>query len=128
MASITVRQSAKVELVPCGACQSWVALTAKQLDELKSTHNTFYCPLGHPRAYNDKNYAELLKDEQRKVNEMKIRQDELLLLVSGQKREIADQARKLNRVEKGACPECKRHFVNVERHMANKHPQSESEK
>ncbi len=124
---MTVKQSLKVDLIPCGMCRSYIALAPSQQDDLKATHASFYCPLGHARHYPAKNDAELLTDEQRKVRELKAHQDELLLVVGVQKREIANQKRKLARVEKGVCPECRRHCVNVERHMQNKHPEARGE-
>jgi len=77
----------------------------------RQDHARFYCPHGHANWYE---YETDLEKEQRKsamlADQVRMEREE---------RQKAE--RKLKRVEKGTCPKCNRHFVNVERHMKSKH-------
>jgi hypothetical protein len=77
-----------------------------------------YRPLGHTFVYNPssevKRLREALAAEQSRHAQTRARAESA-------EQTAARQERKLKRVEKGTCPECQRHFVNVARHMKSKH-------
>jgi hypothetical protein len=75
-----------------------------------------YCPLGHQWHYMGKSEA---TKERERANRAEAQ------LVAAQDQLEAEQrahARTRKRVANGVCPCCHRSFVNVKRHMANKHP------
>ncbi|MBU8834159.1 hypothetical protein KL858_32590 [Mycolicibacterium goodii] len=96
----------------------------------REDHRNFYCPNGHVMGY-------LGKTEAQKERE---RADRLQRLVESREADIRFEQRRLmserrahaatkgqltktkKRVANGVCPCCNRHFANVERHMANQHP------
>lgn len=89
----------------------------------------FYCPLGHSQSYTAgevKKLQDQLATEQRRrewaETSARAARDQARA-AERSKAAIKGQLTKTrNRISKGACPCCKRHFVNVERHMAGKHP------
>jgi hypothetical protein len=95
----------------------------------KGPDRTFYCPNGHGQSY-IKSEADKLREEL--ANEKRRRQwaEE----DARRQRQDAEHFKKSRDAYKGSvtklkkraaagmCPCCNRHFVNLERHMATKHP------
>lgn len=50
--------------VICGACEAVVCFPPARYRELKRTHETWYCPNGHPRAWLGKS------DEEKRIEEL----------------------------------------------------------
>lgn len=102
---------------------------------LKDRGRSFYCPLGHGQVYSGKTEAQKLREqlefEQRRVVRMQAEQDRLRAERDHESRRRAaaqGQVTKIKkRVGKGTCPCCNRHFENVSRHMASKHPEFHAE-
>lgn len=90
---------------------------------------SFYCPNGHPQAY-----TESEADRLRKALETSKQQNAMWQDDARQQRQRAEAAersasaqrgvvtRLKNRAAAGVCPCCNRTFVNLQRHMAGKHP------
>jgi len=78
-----------------------------------------YCPLGHEFYFSESFEKKL----QREREQHQATRD----LLSAEERSHSATKGQLTktkkRVAKGVCPCCKRHFTNVERHMASKHPE-----
>lgn len=94
----------------CCTCGTPFAMATRIGDERRQIGGNFYCPNGHPITYGQtevKALREQLAQEQTRHAQTRAARD--------------DAQRKLARVEKGICPHCKRHFTNVERHIASKH-------
>ena len=109
-----------VELVTeeCCSCGTIFGLTDFFMKEARKDHRWFYCPNGHRQHYTSETEAEknarLLREEQTRHQRTLQRENE-----ERAAREKAE--RKLKRVANGVCPECKRSFANLARHMACKH-------
>lgn len=89
----------------------------------------FFCPLGHGQVYS-KSETQRLREElarterQRDWSQTNARMYRDQLGASERsKAAIKGQLTKTRkRIANGVCPCCKRHFVNVERHMQGQHP------
>lgn len=77
----------------------------------REDHKEFVCPNGHAQYYPQETDAEKYKRKSQMLAEQ--------VRMEREQREKAE--RKLKRVHRGVCPECKRTFANVERHMKSKH-------
>lgn len=77
-----------------------------------------YCPLGHTFIFNDTIEEQLTRE--------RIRHAATKDLLQAEERSHTATRGHLTRQRKraaaGLCPCCKRHFTNVERHVASKHP------
>lgn len=82
-----------------------------------------FCPLGHE-------FVPSGESRLKKLERQLAQKDAILDQISAERdcaerRRRAEKAAKTrlkNRIASGACPCCKRHFVNLQRHMASKHP------
>lgn len=92
---------------------------------------TFYCPNGHPMSWYeteaDKERAKRERAEQRLAHERAMRDQAEAEAAHEKRRRAAAQGqvtKMKKRTGKGVCPVpgCKRHFDNLEAHMATKHP------
>lgn len=100
-------------------------------DNLRRTHETFYCPSGHGQCYCGKSNEEKLKAaleaKQREIeyaNREITRQAQRRQCVENSLRVTKGHMTRLKkRVGRGVCPCCNRHFANVENHMASQHPE-----
>lgn len=90
---------------------------------------SFYCPLGHSQVYSVSRIVELENElarvkrqkEWAETNSRRIR-DELQMTERSRAAIKGQLTKTKKRVANGVCPCCKRHFVNVERHMNGQHP------
>lgn len=102
----------------CGECGISFAAPESFWRNRKDDHKTWYCPNGHARHYpgeSEKERAErLLSEEQARHQRTIARENEA-------RAEKEKLERKLKRVSKGVCPECKRTFQNLARHMCSQH-------
>lgn len=82
-----------------------------------------YCPLGHTHVIAGEGKAAKLE---RELQRERARHDQ-----TKAERDAAERSRRAikgahtrtkNRVAKGICPCCNRHFANLQRHMENQHP------
>jgi len=120
----TIEYAVKTEMVTeeCCNCGILFAFTKDFEERKRNDHEYFYCPRGHAQHYTGKSEAEKLKFQldqtQGEVARIRQQRDSALL-------EITQKNKEINRISKriyaGICPDCHRHFLNVERHMENKH-------
>lgn len=108
----------------CCSCGVLFAMSEELYNRKQSQRGeTFYCPNGHGQHYtgeSDKARAErLAKALEREQQARGDEQREATRLIAAQKGQVT-KLRK--RVAAGVCPfGCRRHFVNVERHVASQH-------
>jgi hypothetical protein len=117
---IAIERTLKLYVERCINCGCEFGLPVEFRDELKKSHQVFYCPNGHNMIYSAKSEAEKVRDE------LKRKEAELAAQVEAKivaQQEAARLERKLKRVHKGTCPCCKRSFENLKRHMEQKHPE-----
>ena len=114
----------------CYQCGVLFAMSGDFRGRRLDDHQDFYCPAGHPQHYTGQNEAERLREqldaEKRRTLWYTQAYDqhtaEIRDLGNQLRAQKAAKSRILNRVQNGVCPHCRRHFMNVERHMATKHP------
>jgi hypothetical protein len=115
---------ATVELVAhecsCGA----VYALSEEFDKAKRRdHGTFYCPNGHARHFPGESDLEKLKRQLRAEQDYASNLNGRLDAAEGSLRATKGVVTKLRkRAIAGVCAVCTRHFTDVERHMASKHP------
>jgi hypothetical protein len=87
-----------------------------------------YCPLGHQHQPAGKGRAQILREQ---LDAERTRVGRLREEVQKERRSHsatkANLTKAKKRIGKGVCPCCNRSFVQLERHMATKHPDYASE-
>lgn len=113
----------------CGVCQCMFAMPKSMQEDSRNTGDWFWCPKGHRIHYMETTVQKLEKEIQQERQQKDQIQAELW-----EQQEIRKSAerslkatkgvitRVKNRVSKGICPCCNRHFDNLCRHMKSKHP------
>lgn len=96
---------------------------------LSSPNLSFYCPLGHSQCYTETEEQRLkkkLEQEQARSARLTSQVDQARARAEHEEhraRAYKGQVTKIKkRVGKGVCPCCNRSFVDLARHMENKHP------
>ena len=115
----------------CYKCKQPFGLPHDVQAMLRRSHQTFYCPWGHPQIYIEgeseetklhrerdrlKQDAARLHDSIREYREWAQREQRRSSALKG----VATRLK--NRAAKGVCPCCNRSFENLRRHMSTKHP------
>jgi hypothetical protein len=119
----------KLEQVVCCECGVMYAIPALLRQQKLKDHSNFYCPNGHKQYYAGQTEEDRLRKElEAKQAELDRKQrllmEQLELRTAAERSAIAYKAQttKLkNRILRGVCPFCNRHFDNLERHMKTKH-------
>ena len=107
----------------------WLSQTT--YDTLKRSSQTFRCPWGHEQHYPlGKSEKEKLQDELERERQRRQSAEQNVEFYSQMQKQAERSAaaykgqatRLRNRAKAGICPCCQRHFSQLERHMAAKHP------
>jgi hypothetical protein len=125
MATIQYNEVVTMETIACYCCGVRFAISADHRRSLVKSSEWFYCPNGHKQHYSEDNSEtkrrqqaeQLLKERQEELWRQQARSLEL-------EQELKKVTKKLKRVSKGVCPCCNRTFVDLQRHMATKHPET----
>lgn len=120
------------ETITCcnNKCGLVFAVPAGWKNARRTDHAWFYCPNGHRQYFSEESNLER-EHRLRKASESRLASEQ-----SSHDQTSADrdyQIRRLaatkgvltrtkNRIFRGVCPCCNRHFVNLEQHMMTKHP------
>lgn len=111
----------------CCQCGIPFAITNDFQEQRIQDHQWFYCPHGHPQRYTSESDKEKIKRlEQAVEKERNAKHDaEMRADMVDQQRRAAERElkRTKKRVAAGVCPCCSRSFVQLQRHMATKHPE-----
>ena len=109
----------------CCSCGTPFGIEAELRRNLLRNHNWFHCPLGHSQQYAGESGEERLQrkldEAQRNTNRLG---SEINYLTASLSTAKAENKALKHRARAGVCSFCKRHFVNVERHMASKHKEA----
>lgn len=123
----------------CYACGITFAMPEDYRNRALNDHSrSFYCPAGHQQHYVGKTEAEKLRDQlAEKERLLTVKQNQLAdayrqrdnisreneTLIRS-RRSIQAHVKKIKtRASAGVCPAgCHRHFTNLQRHIATKHP------
>lgn len=119
---MTIRhETITLESTTCITCGVVYAFPVQLMDFHKSHGKTHYCPNGHPQMFVDPEVPRLEKQLRNATERM--RQAEYQL--DGTLRKLGESNKELKRIKRrvraGVCLHCKRHFVNLERHVESKH-------
>lgn len=115
----------------CCNCGVLFAMEYWRTKRLQENHQTFYCPNGHGQSYTGPTEADRLKGQLEAARSLAVREAdrrrEAEARTEAERRSSAAYkghvTRIRNRIANGVCPAgCNRHFDNVERHIASKHP------
>ena len=115
----------------CITCGVVFGVEAGYQQRRKDDHRDYACPNGHWQHYTGETEAEKLRKQLKATEE---RLDLVRNLKAGEARRADHAERRLaatkgvvtklkKRAAAGVCPCCTRHFTNLERHMASKHPE-----
>lgn len=131
MAIVKEEKTILTEKITCYKCGIPFWLDEKHVYYLRQSHESFYCPRGHSQYFPAKSEKEELQDKLQKA----ARDREYLeadLQRARDQRDYSERSKaaykgQITKLKKravaGICPCCNRHFVALERHMANKHPE-----
>ncbi len=115
------------ECIDCGVI---FAIPVSLQDRLKESHRNFYCPNGHHQHYVGKTEAQILAEKLEREKE-NVEWHRKRAEAASAARATAERQRDAykghttrlkKRVAKGKCPCCSNTFVNLQAHMAKKHP------
>ena len=126
----TIQLDVSLSTISCSECGITFAAPDVWVRDRRRDHATFYCPNGHGQAYLGKSDVELAKAEAEALRSRLAvaRQDakyqrERRVSAERSRSAIKGQLTKVkNRVARGVCPCCNRHFEDLHRHMETKHP------
>jgi hypothetical protein len=113
-----VVQQTVIEAHDCPSCGVIYGITADYYELRRTDGEGWHCPNGHSIIATNT----ILKDNRqlRERNlDLRARLDQAEADAAAKKREVA---RMKKRAKNGLCPCCRRHFMNVQRHISNKHP------
>jgi hypothetical protein len=113
-----------LDLEHCCACGVPFGMPTGMVHQRREDHKLFYCPNGHSQHYTGKTEAEKQRERADRLERRLANKDEDLRATRASLTATKGQLTKTKRrVARGVCPCCTRHFVNVERHVANQHPE-----
>lgn len=115
----------------CASCFATFAIPSRHEQKCSDEGAHWWCPCcGHQWQYGDNHLTRAQKDleQERRRHEttqrlLERRNEQLETSEHRRRAEKAAKTRIKNRVANGVCPCCKRTFVNLSRHMKNKHPE-----
>jgi len=121
--AVAVSKTVHYTLLHCGECDIDFGVPDEFYRERKEDGKSWYCPRGHCRVFRDSDL-----DRTRKMLEEANRRNSSLAtdLTNTQNKlnKVVKEKRRIeNRIEKGVCPCCNRTFLNLQKHMATKHPE-----
>lgn len=128
-AKLGVGVSVEMVVMDCCVCGVIYALSAHMRNEREENGGSWHCPNGHKLSYTKSQVQR--EREKREATERLLRQTEsraerLSDQVGLERKRTASYkgqvTRIKNRVANGVCPCCNRTFANLQRHMANQHP------
>jgi hypothetical protein len=121
MTGLTYQRTLKLVAVECPTCfveygiPEQMAAQRREEAEKGST----YCPNGHCWHYLGKS----LEDQLRAAEARAVHADDQRKMAERSAAALRGEVTKMRkRAGNGVCPCCNRHFANVQRHMASKHP------
>lgn len=110
-----------LEARDCPTCGTIYGIPDDFLARKRKSGGTWYCPNGHPISFIESEADKQRKWAEQLAKELATRDSQLndvLGELSTAKKEIK---RVRQRVDAGVCPDCHRHFTNLERHRKTKH-------
>lgn len=129
----TLLDTSTLVIEECCECHTRFAMTTDLNTQRRDDHKLFYCPNGHSQYYSGKSEKERLREElerekrRRGWSEASLTATRDQLQASERSRAAlrGHLTRARNKIANGVCPvgNCRRHFDNVQEHIATEHPQ-----
>lgn len=113
---MTVTIEVYLKPVECANCGVVFGITSRFMENRRKDHQGFFCPLGHGNTYLQKTSEEIAFDNLTRERAMHDQTKSSLLEKEKSLIKITE------RIKNGVCPCCNRTFLNLQRHMKNKHP------
>lgn len=118
MAELSLATVLRIKTTNCISCGCVIGMQDVLYDERLRDHRFFHCPNGHSQHFVGESDEEKAK---RQLREEQTRHQRTIARENEERAARERAERKLKRVNSGVCPECKRTFPNLARHMACKH-------
>jgi hypothetical protein len=123
----------KLVEMKCGECGINFAVPDYYYRELRSTEQSWYCPNGHCRIFRGETDKAKAKRLGKELEETKRWREYFENAYAEETKEHgltkrslsatkAAHTRTKNRIKNGVCPVCNRHFMPLQRHMEDVHP------
>lgn len=107
----------------CWVCGIAFAWPDHMDDRARERGTTFYCPNGHSIRYGESEATKLRAQLAREEGRVAQYRSEAEYAENRRRAEKAAKTRLKNRIAKGVCPCCNRHFANVQKHIEGQHPE-----
>lgn len=125
--TMTFAGYSNLEVEVCANCGVLFAAPEMLLDKRREDGDSFYCPNGHSLVYDSEN-ERLRKELARAKDQLateRARSAQVDASLRATRGVVTKQRKRLEKVVAGVCPVdgCKRHFRDLRRHIATKHPE-----
>lgn len=126
----TMTYSDTLTVIDCCSCGMPFGVPTNWEQKRRADGGGFYCPNGHDLIFRESDVKRL--ERELAAANQKIASERARRLSTQDQLEATERSRSAvkgqltkvkNRIQKGVCPHCNRHFENVQRHMASKHPE-----
>lgn len=122
MATIVVLSTqVALEVKECPVCGVTYGIPEMLANRRHRDGGNWFCPNGHSLSYTETEVDKLRKQLNIANSDASFFRQQR----DGALDQLSDKTKKLRNIKRriyaGVCPECKRHFVNLERHMKTKH-------
>lgn len=127
----TMTYTDRLTIIDCGVCHIPFAIPENLYSKLVKTGEWFWCPNGHHIHYFETDNDRLKREVETAERRLAARQAQLDQARAEAEHQAAvargfkgAMVKAKKRAAKGVCPVpgCHRHFADVQRHMASKHP------
>jgi hypothetical protein len=121
--------SVNIEIIECARCGMPFGVPDAYADRRRADHESFYCPSRHsnyfPAESEKEKFQRLYRQERERLAQRTAELDQTQASLSATKGVVTKQRKRLEKVVAGVCPVdgCKRHFADVRKHIATKHPE-----
>lgn len=105
----------QLEVRECPDCSILYGVPLGFIKNRRNDHVLFYCPNGHGRYFPQMNDEEKLRKQLTEAMARETRLKEELVAKEKETKRIQ------RRIKNGVCPDCKRTFSNLKRHMESEH-------
>lgn len=121
--TLTLNYTGQLYVQDCCNCGMTFGVPVEFDRRRRDDHSSFYCPAGHSQSYIGKTEEQKQRERADRLERQLANRDEDLRATRASliaTRGVLTKTKK--RLANGVCPCCNRHFANVERHIANQHP------
>lgn len=126
MTALTMNYTGTLAIETCGHCGITFAMPVDLMTAAKRDHDVwFWCPLGHKIHYLGETEAQRLARQLKQArSNRQWYQDQLHASERSKAALKGHLTRARNKIANGVCPVggCRRHFDNVQAHIATEHP------